>query len=110
MTDSELVEVYNEFADKNYYEHLHNNDEETVNMLFSGKSPYEIIKIAYENELDTESNYIMQCDSGDYLTCDDPTEAFEVWDIAAYIYDSGLCLHKSEIRDVLEEIEEDEEE
>jgi hypothetical protein len=107
MTDSELVAVYNEFADKNHYEHLYDTDEDTINSFFSGKSAYEVVKIAYENDLDLDNPYIMACDNGDYLTCEDPTDAFELSDLASYIYDEGDWLDNSDLDECLTEIAEE---
>jgi hypothetical protein len=109
MTDSELVAVYNEFADKNHYEHLYDTDEDTINSFFSGKSAYEVVKIAYENDLDLDNPYIMACDNGDYLTCEDPTDAFELSDLASYIYDNADWLVCDELDEVLTEIAEEDE-
>ena len=109
MGDVELAEVYNEFADKNYYEHLYDTDEDTVNMFFSDKSAYEVARIAYENDLDLDNPYIMYCDNGDYLTCEDPTDAFELSDLASYIYDNADWLDSSELDEVLTEISEEDE-
>jgi hypothetical protein len=109
MTDSELVAVYNEFADKNHYEHLYDTDEDTINSFFSGKSAYEVVKIAYENDLDLDNPYIMACDNGDYLTCEDPTDAFELSDLASYIYDNADWLDCDELDEVLTEIAEEDE-
>jgi hypothetical protein len=109
MTDSELVAVYNEFADKNHYEHLYDTDEDIVNMFFDGKSAYEVAKIVYENDLDMDDPYIMACDNGDYLTCEDPTDAFELSDLASYIYDEADWLDCDELDEVLTEIAEEDE-
>jgi hypothetical protein len=109
MTDSELVAVYNEFADKNHYEHLYDTDEDTVNMFFSGKNAYEVAKIVCENSLDLDNPYIMACDNGDYLTCEDPTDAFEISDLASYIYDNADWLDCDELDEVLTEIAEEDE-
>lgn len=107
MTDDELVTVYNEFADKNHYEHLYNTDEDTVNMFFSGKSAYEVVRIAYENDLNMDDPYIIACDNGDYLTCNDPTDAFELSDLASYIYDNADWLDNSDLDECLTEIAEE---
>ncbi len=107
MADDELVAVYNEFADKNHYEHLYDTDEDTVNAFFGGKTAYEVAKIAYENDLDMDNPYIMACDNGDYLTCEDPTDAFELSDLASYIYDNGDWLDNSDLDEVLKEIAEE---
>lgn len=107
MTDDELVTVYNEFAGKNHYEYLDNTDEDTVNMLFSGKSAYEVARIAYENELDLDNPYIMACEDGNYLTCEDPTEAFDFSDLASYIYDNADWLDNSDLDECLTEIAEE---
>ncbi len=109
MTDDELVEVYNEFADKNHYGHLYNTDEDTVNALFGGRNAYEVAKIVYENDLNMEDPYIMECDNGDYLTCEDPTDAFELSDLATYIYDNADWLDNSDLDEVLKEIAEEDE-
>lgn len=109
MTNSELVEVYNEFADKNHYEHLYSTDEDTVNTFFSGKNAYEVAKIVYENNLNMEDPYIMECDNGDYLTCEDPTDAFEISDLASYIYDNADWLDCDELDEILNEIAEEDE-
>lgn len=109
MYDSELVAVYNEFADKNHYEHLFDTDEDTVNMFFSGKSAYEVAKIVCENDLNMDDPYIMACDNGDYLTCEDPTDAFELSDIASYIYDNADWLDCSELDECLTAIAEEDE-
>jgi hypothetical protein len=109
MTDSELVAVYNEFADKNHYEHLYSIDEDIINSLFSGKSAFEIIKSAVENDLDLDDCYIMECDNGDIRTCEDPTDLFELSDLASYIYDEGDWLDNSDIDECLTEIAEEDE-
>lgn len=109
MTDSELVAVYNEFADKNHYEHLYSIDEDTINLFFSGKSAYGVAKIVCDNDLDMDDCYIMECDNGDYLTCEDPTDAFELSDLATYIYDNADWLDSSELDEVLTEISEEDE-
>lgn len=107
MTDDELVAVYNEFADKNHYEHLYDTDEDTVNAFFGGKTAYEVAKIAYENDLDMDNPYIMGCDNGDIRTCEDPTDLFEISDLASYIYDNGDWLDNSDLDEVLKEIAEE---
>ena len=107
MSDAELVEVYNEFADTNHWERLYNIDEDVVNTLFSGMSAYEVAEIVYENDLNMEDSYIMECDNGDYLTCEDPTDAFELSDLATYIYDNADCLGDSDLDEVLTEIAEE---
>lgn len=107
MCDTELVEVYNEFACKNYYEHLYSVDGETINMMFGGKTPWEVANIVCENDLSMDACYIMECDNGDYLTCDDPTDAFELSDLASYIYDEADWLDCSELDEVLTAIAEE---
>lgn len=109
MTDDELVAVYNEFADKNHYEHLYSIDEDTINSFFSGKSAYEVAKIVCENDLNMDDCYIMECDNGDIRTCEDPTDLFEVSDLATYIYDNADWLDSSELDEVLTEIAEEDE-
>ena len=107
MTDDELVTVYNEFADKNHYEHLYSVDDETINMMFSDKTPWEVANIVCENDLDMDACYIMACDNGDYLTCNDPTDAFELSDLASYIYDNADWLDNSDLDECLTEIAEE---
>jgi hypothetical protein len=107
MGDVELAYVYNEFADKNRYERLYLLDEDGVNLLFSDNTPYEIAKIVYDNDLNMDCLFIMACDNGDYLTCDDPTDAFELSDLASYIYDEGDWLDNSDLDECLTEIAEE---
>ena len=108
MNDSDLVAVHNEYCDKvNYYDDKI-YDMYEINDLLYDRSPLEIITDA--RDVDANDNYIRYNGYGNLESTDCPDDWIDLDEIADYIVENDDALRNDDIRDLLDEIEAENEE
>ena len=108
MNDSDLVAVHNEYCDKvNYYDDRI-YDMYEINDLLYDRSPLEIITDA--RDVDANDNYIRYNGYGNLESTDCPDDWIDLDEIADYIVENDDALRNDDIRDLLDEIEAENEE
>ena len=85
LTDSEIIDIYNDYAERNGYDLVYPNDEEIVDMFISEMGPYEILCAG--------ANY----DSGANFICGGIARIFNCWD------DADSPIYIGEIIDEMQE-------
>ena len=108
MNDSDLVAVHNEYCDKVHYYDDRIYDMYEINDLLYGRSPLEIITDA--RDVDANDNYIRYDGYGNLESTDFPEDWMELDEIADYIAENDDALENDDIRDLLDEIQAENEE
>ena len=102
--ENKLVELWNEFCDKNCYEERiwYLSDYE-INDLFSNKTPAELIRIGKDVDLDNKYFYFHL---NELNTTDNIFDVVDIDELVDYIIDNDDDCNDIDIRDLLDELEE----
>ena len=102
--EDKLVELWNEFCNKNYYEEVidYISDYE-INDLFSNKTPAELIRIGKDVDLDNKYFYFHL---NELNTTDNIFDVIDIDELVDYIIDNDDDCNDVDIRDLLDELEE----
>jgi hypothetical protein len=104
FTENKLVELWNEFCDKNYYEErIYYLSDDEINDLFSNKTPAELIRIGKDVDLDNKYFYFHL---NELNTTDDIFDVADIDEIVDYIIDNDDDCNDIDIRDLLDELAE----
>ena len=100
--EDKLVELWNEFCNKNYYEEVigYISDDE-INDFFSNKTPAELIRMGSNVDLDNKYFYFHL---GELNTTDNIFDVVDIDELIDYIiYNDNDC-NDTDIRDLLDEL------
>ena len=102
--EDKLVELWNEFCNKNYYEEVidYISDYE-INDLFSNKTPAELIRIGKDVDLDNKYFYFHL---GELNTTDNVFDVVDIDELVDYIIDNDDDCNDMDVRTLLNELEE----
>ena len=102
--EEKLVELWNEFCDKNYYEEVidYLSDDE-INDYFSNKTPAELIRMGRNVNLDNKYFYFHL---GELNTTDNIFDVVDIGELVDYIIDNDNDCNDTDIRNLLDELEE----
>ena len=102
--ENKLVELWNEFCNKNYYEELiyYLSDDE-INDWFSNKTPAELIRMGSNVDLDNKYFYFHL---GELNTTSNIFDVVDIDELVDYIIDNDNDWNDIDIRDLLDELEE----
>lgn len=102
--ENKLVELWNEFCDKNCYEERiwYLSDYE-INDLFSNKTPAELIRMGSDVDLDNKYFYFHL---NELNTTDNVFDVVDIDELVDYIIDNDDDCNDIDIRDLLDELEE----
>ena len=102
--EDKLVELWNEFCNKNYYEEVidYLSDDE-INDFFSNKTPAELIRMGSNVDLDNKYFYFHL---NELNTTDNIFDVVDIDEIVDYIIDNDNDCNDTDIRDLLDELEE----
>ena len=102
--ENKLVELWNEFCNKNYYEEVicYLSDDE-INDYFSNKTPAELIRMGSNVNLDNKYFYFHL---DELNTTDDIFDVVDIDELVDYIIDNDDDCNDIDIRDLLDELEE----
>lgn len=104
FSENKLVELWNEFCDKNYYEErIYYLSDDEINDLFSNKTPAELIRMGSNVDLDNKYFYFHL---NELNTTDNIFDVVEIDELVDYIIDSDNDCNDTDIRDLLDELEE----
>lgn len=100
--EEKLVELWNEFCDKNYYEEVisYLSDDE-INDLFSKKTPAELIRMGSDVDLDNKYFYFHL---NELNTTDNIFDVVDIDELVYYIIDNDNDCNDTDIRDLLDEL------
>lgn len=102
--ESKLVELWNEFCDKNYYEErIYYLSDDEINDLFSNKTPAELIRMGSDIDLDNKYFYFHL---DELNTTNDIFDVVDIDELVDYIIDNDDDCNDIDIRDLLDELEE----
>ena len=102
--ENKLVELWNEFCNKNYYEEVicYLSDDE-INDFFSNKTPAELIRMGSNVDLDNKYFYFHL---NELNTTDNIFDVVDIDELVDYIVDNDNDCNDTDIRDLLDELEE----
>lgn len=102
--ENKLVELWNEFCDKNCYEERiwYLSDYE-INDLFSNKTPAELIRMGKDVDLDNKYFYFHL---DELNTTNNIFDVVDIDELVDYIIDNDNDCNDIDIRDLLDELEE----
>lgn len=101
---NKLVELWNEFCDKNYYEErIYYLSDDEINDFFSNKTPAELIRMGRDVNLDNKYFYFHLCELN---TTDNIFDVVDIDELVDYIIDNDNDCNDTDIRDLLDELEE----
>ena len=102
--EDKLVELWNEFCDKNYYEErIYYLSDDEINDFFSNKTPAELIRIGKDVDLDNKYFYFHL---GELNTTYNVFDVVDIDELVDYIIDNDNDCNDTDIRDLLDELEE----
>ena len=102
--ENKLVELWNEFCDKNCYEErIYYLSDYEINNLFSNKTPAELIRIGSNLDLDNKYFYFHL---GELNATDNIFDVVDIDELVDYIIDNDNDCNDTYIRDLLDELEE----
>ena len=102
--ENKLVELWNEFCDKNYYEEvIYYLSDDEINDWFSNKTPAELIRMGSNVDLDNKYFYFHL---NELNTTDNIFDVVEIDELVDYIIDNDNDCNDTYIRDLLDELEE----
>ena len=105
--ENKLVELWNEFCDKNCYEErIWYLSEDEINDWFSNKTPAELIRMGKDVDLDNKYFYFHL---NELNTTDNIFDVVDIDELVDYIIDNDDDCNDIDIRDLLDELEEVEE-
>ena len=101
--ENKLVELWNEFCDKNYYkERIYYLSDYEINDLFSNKTPAELIRMGKDLDLDNKYFYFHL---NELNTTDNIFDVVDIDELVDYIIDNDDDCNDIDIRDLLDELE-----
>lgn len=102
--EDKLVELWNEFCNKNYYEEVisYLSDDE-INDFFSNKTPAELIRMGSDVDLDNKYFYFH---FDELNTTDNIFDVVDVDELVDYIIDNDNDCNDTDIRNLLDELAE----
>lgn len=102
--ETKLVELWNEFCNKNYYEEVidYLSDDE-INDYFSNKTPAELIRMGSNVDLDNKYFYFHL---DELNTTNNIFDVVDIDELVDYIIDNDNDCNDIDIRDLLDELEE----
>ena len=102
--ENKLVELWNEFCDKNYYEEvIYYLSDDEINDFFSNKTPAELIRMGSNVDLDNKYFYYHL---GEMNITDNIFDVVDIDELVDYIIDNDNDCNDTDIRDLLDELEE----
>ena len=102
--ENKLVELWNEFCDKNCYEErIYYLSDYEINDLFSNKTPAELIRMGSNLDLDNKYFYFHL---GELNATDNIFDVVDIDELVDYIIDNDNDCNDTDIRDLLDELEE----
>ena len=105
--EGKLVELWNEFCNKNYYEeviyYLYYLSDDEINDFFSNKTPAELIRMGKDVDLDNKYFYFHL---GEPNITDNVFDVVDIDELVDYIIDNDNDCNDTDIRDLLDELEE----
>ena len=102
--ENKLVELWNEFCDKNYYEEvIYYLSDDEINDFFSNKTPAELIRMGKGVDLDNKYFYFHLSELN---TTDNIFDVVDIDELVDYIIDNDNDCNDTDIRDLLDELEE----
>ena len=102
--EDKLVELWNEFCNKNYYEEvIYYLSDYEINDLFSNKTPAELIRMGSNLDLDNKYFYFHL---NELNTTDNIFDVVDIDELVDYIVDNDNDCNDTDIRDLLDELEE----
>lgn len=102
--EDKLVELWNEFCNKNYYEEvIYYLSDDEINDFFSNKTPAELIRMGSNVDLDNKYFYFHL---NELNTTDNIFDVVDIDELVDYIIDSDNDCNDTDIRDLLDELEE----
>ena len=105
--EGKLVELWNEFCNKNYYEeviyYLYYLSDDEINDFFSNKTPAELIRMGKDVDLDNKYFYFHL---GELNITDNVFDVVDIDELVDYIIDNDNDCNDTDIRDLLDELEE----
>lgn len=102
--ENKLVELWNEFCDKNYYEEvIYYLSDDEINDLFDNKTPAELIRMGRDVDLDNKYFYFHL---NELNTTDNVFDVVDIDELVDYIIDNDNDCNDTDIRDLLDELEE----
>ena len=104
FTTAQSIETWNKYCSMNGYEEIICNlSDETINELFSDKTPSELIRMGEDVSLDDDYFYFHL---GELNTIDDIYDVVDDSEIADYVIEYDDDCGDSELRDLLDELAE----
>lgn len=102
--ENKLVELWNEFCNKNYYEEvIYYLSDDEINDFFSNKTPAELIRMGSNVDLDNKYFYFHL---DELNTTDNIFDVVDIDELVDYIIDNDNDCNDTDIRDLLDELEE----
>ena len=102
--ENKLVELWNEFCNKNYYEEvIYYLSDDEINDFFSDNTPAELIRIGKDVDLDNKYFYFHL---NELNTTDNIFDVVDIDELVDYIIDNDNDCNDTDIRDLLDELEE----
>ena len=102
--ENKLVELWNEFCNKNYYEEvIYYLSDDEINDFFSNNTPAELIRIGKDVDLDNKYFYFHL---NELNTTDNIFDVVDIDELVDYIIDNDNDCNDTDIRDLLDELEE----
>ena len=102
--ENKLVELWNEFCNKNYYEEvIYYLSDDEINDFFSNKTPAELIRMGKDVDLDNKYFYFHLSELN---TTDNVFDVVDIDELVDYIIDNDNDCNDTDIRDLLDELEE----
>ena len=102
--ENKLVELWNEFCDKNCYEErIYYLSDYEINDLFSNKTPAELIRMGSNLDLDNKYFYFHL---NELNSTDNVFDVVDIDELVDYIIDNDNDCNDVYVRDLLDELEE----
>ena len=102
--ENKLVELWNEFCNKNYYEEeIYYLSDDEINDWLSNKTPAELIRMGSYVDLDNKYFYFHL---DELNTTDNIFDVVDIDELVDYIIDNDNDCNDTDIRDLLDELEE----
>ena len=102
--EDKLVELWNEFCNKNYYEEvIYYLSDDEINDFFSNKTPAELIRIGKDVDLDNKYFYFHL---DELNTTNNIFDVVDIDELVDYIIDNDNDCNDVYVRDLLDELEE----
>lgn len=107
LTDNDIFEIWNEYAQKNNYDEFFSMDE--FDEIMERNSPTDIANSIYFGEYNPNDNYFQFDGYGNIKTTSNIEEFVDYGELAEYIFDNDDDLGNNDLRDFLDEEDEESE-